>query len=102
MTASSPVDHAIVTIRGKLGFMRLMRTRSVPVPHHPWIPVVPARPKDSASKNISHGGAGVSAFRRSAPRKHVSIGCRRVYSLSGFEPELSPRKVSLSTSLGPP
>ena len=78
MTAFSPVDHSIVTIRGKLGFMRLIRTTSVPVPDHPRIPVVAARPKDSASKNISHGGDGVSAFRRSAPRKHVSIGCRRV------------------------
>ena len=83
MTAFSPVDHAIVTIRGKLGFMRLIRTRSVPVPDHPRIPVVPARPKDSASKTFHTGGAGVSAFRRSVPRKHVSIGCRRVYSLSG-------------------
>ena len=62
MTAPSPVDHAIVTIRGKLGYMRLMRTRSVPVPHQPWIPVVAARPKDSASKNISHGGPDAPAF----------------------------------------
>ena len=82
MTASSPVDHAIVTIRGKLGYMRLMRTRSVPVLHQSWIPVVAARRKDSASKNISHGGFDVSAFRGSAPRKHVTIGClRRVLSI---------------------
>ena len=60
MTASSPEDHAIVTIRGKLGFMRLMRTRSVPAPHHPWIPVVAARPKDLASKNVSHGVGGAT------------------------------------------
>ena len=60
MTASSPVDHAMVTIRGKLGFMRLIRTRSVPVPDHPRIPVVAARPKDLASKNVSHGVGGAT------------------------------------------
>ena len=94
MTASCPVDHAIVTIRGKLGFMRLIRTRSVPDPHHSWIAVVHARPRDCASKNISHEGRGARICNSKIGPEETGLHRLppRVLSLSRFEPELSTKK----------
>ena len=62
----------------------------------PGFPSCPHAPKTPRRKSFHKRGMRVCIAKISLVR-HISIGCRRMCCLCGFESELSPGKVSLRT-----